>query len=274
MKLFRRRPRDRGPGHGKGGPAIILYAVERTVAERTARVEARYLLDDDEEGGPNFEGVADLANRRTRGATKFSMPSVVYGDESELDGLGRLHLAGERIRSGWELIVRWGVGRVLKRLVEQEELYSDGRQYQRVEKGTRWTTFDSGPAGLRGDQDPLWLLDALEGVVEAHPVAQDRVRGSAAWRYQVILDLGLADARLGGGLCVPGPLLYATTQALPAEVWIDEQGRIRRMTRRPAVDHTVESGYETELFDFGDPAPIDSPSADALVEPGDVESWS
>jgi hypothetical protein len=67
----------------------------------------------------------------------------------------------------------------------------------------------------------------------------------------------------------PGPRSFRSLRGLPAEVWIDEQGLIRRMS------YQSESGTEgagewwqtTELWDFGLDVQIRIPTEDELNRP-------
>lgn len=82
----------------------------------------------------------------------------------------------------------------------------------------------------RGPNDPLWPLDARFGASEdAVEIGPEAVRGVPATRCRLTADLARADAELPRGVSVPsGP--YRSLSRLPAEVWLDSDGLVRRIS--------------------------------------------
>lgn len=75
---------------------------------------------------------------------------------------------------------------------------------------------------------PLWLLGALCGAPNDFAVvSEDQVRGVSTTRIRLNLDSGEAER------CSPWRLGFPSrrkpTDVFPAEVWLDDAGRVRRM---------------------------------------------
>jgi hypothetical protein len=155
----------------------------------------------------------------------------------------------------------------------QEVIYDGANAYLHV--GDNWTGFflrDAG--GPRGVNDPLWPLDALFGVRDAVEIGAGSVRGVAATHHRLTIDLGRADAALPAGVTVPdGP--YRRLSRIPAEVWLDADGRARRiavMTDPASGEGGTPMWSVVELWDFGVPADITPPGPGEVVSPREAYS--
>jgi len=194
------------------------------------------------------EGVADLAARRAR-----VLQAVVFTERVTAEFFRR-HAAGE------------GLAELSQ---PQETIYDGANAYIRV--AGRWTSFFLGdPSGPRGPNDPLWPLDALFGARDdAADIGREVVRGVAATRCRLTLDLARADAALPAGVIVPaGP--YRALHAMPAEVWLDAAGLARRVAGRahPVTAARGEQAWTIiELWDFGVAVDITPPHPDEVVPP-------
>ena len=225
----------------------VAAAAARTVAAGTARLVAAYPTGSPVPGAGDllYEGVADLAARRAR---VLQMP--LFHMVAELMGRQDDDQAPHPLR------------------VPQEMIYDGANTYLHV--ADRWTGFSLGdPAGPRGANDPLWPLDALFGAGDdAVEAGHEAVRGVAATRYRLSVDLARADAAVPAGLSVPaGP--YRALRQRPAEVWLDEAGLARRIavTFERRAEATARIWAVVELWDFGLPVDITPPSADEVVPP-------
>jgi hypothetical protein len=184
------------------------------------------------------EGVADFATRR---ALVWQVP------------LGTAGLAAEFIQ-------RHSGDDDMRGLSEPQEMIYDGANSY-VHVGDKWTGFFLGDRdGPRTVNDPLWPLDALSGAGEAVELGEDVVRGEAATRFSLTVDLAEADAALPAGVTVPaGP--YRALSQIRAEVWLDSDGRARRIA--VLTDTDADPMWSVvELWDFGVAADI--------VPPGEV----
>jgi hypothetical protein len=228
----------------------VADAAARTVAAGSARVLAAWCS-----GTPvpqardrRSEGVADLRARRAR-VVAASFLTDRYADLFAAAGAGRAEDDADGAR---------------------EEVYDGAACYVRV--GDSWTIFGGlvDPHGPRGPNDPLWPLDALFGAGDDEvAVGTEQVRGEATMRYQLDVDLGLADARLAAGVSVPaGP--YRALSRLAAEVWLDSGGLARRVAvaSDPTATPERQIWAVVELWDFGLPVEISPPDHDDVVAPG------
>jgi hypothetical protein len=153
-----------------------------------------------------------------------------------------------------------------------EMIYDGANAYVRV--AGRWTGFFLGdPGGPRGPNDPLWPLDALFGANgDAVEFGSDVVRGVAATRCRLTLDLARADAAVPAGVSVPaGP--YRALSRMPAEVWLDAGGLARRVAVSAEHLPTAEDRQIwaiVELWDFGVSVDITPPRPDEVAAPHEV----
>jgi hypothetical protein len=140
------------------------------------------------------------------------------------------------------------------------------------------TGVDLGSLADASSSDPTQALQFLEGASgEVTKVGTDTIRGDATTHYRATLDLekaaeGLsADARTAYEQAVKG--LGTTT--LPADVWIDTEGRLRRMeyaldesafgaSAAPGALDTVR--FAMELYDFGVPVSVETPDPSEVTD--------
>jgi hypothetical protein len=204
------------------------------------------------------EGVADLAQRRAH-VSQVLFPA------------GMREQAGQATEGE---TTECGMPAELDAMLtnDQEMIYDGANAYLHV--GEAWTGFFlTEPAGPRQANDPLWPLDALAGasgdIVE---LGQEPVREVATRHVRVRVDLAAADAALPAGVSVPGGP-YRWLRALPAEVWLDTEGRARRIAveSSPTAAAPEQPAHQVwavcELWDFGLPVTITPPGPDELVDP-------
>ena len=116
------------------------------------------------------------------------------------------------------------------------------------------------------------MVRAADSITEQ---GSEDVRGVTTTRYHAVIDLAKSAARLGGEARqrVEGLSQLGLTK-LPTDVWIDDQGRVRREF---FTMHVAQSGQEVtiamtmELFDFGVPVDVQAPPDDQVRE-GDPAS--
>jgi hypothetical protein len=232
----------------------IVAAAARTVGAGTARVYAAQSAGSPvpEEHDRRGEGETDFAARRT------CMREVPFSERvaAEISDL------------------RGDDDAARQKLSEPREMIYDGANtFIRV--AGRWTGFFLGDReDPRGLNDPLWPLDALfgarEDAVESGP---DIVRGATVTRYRITVDLARADAEVPAGVSVPaGP--YRSLRQLPADVWLDRTGLVRRVAVKTEMRAAV--GEEPmwavcELWDFGVAVDITPPLPHEITVPGEVD---
>jgi hypothetical protein len=158
--------------------------------------------------------------------------------------------------------------------------------------GGKWMKVDTGK--LRSDgassfgatSDPTQYLDFLNGVSDKVTNAgHETVRGIDTTHYMATIDLQRALDREGVDPSVHKELQAAFDQLgvdlplIPADVWIDAEGRMRKLTMvldfgsvLGAAGRVPGAGGESplmtmtvELHDFGAPVHVQAPSADEIA---------
>lgn len=206
-----------------------------------------------EPGDLRGEGVADFAARRAR-MWEVPFSERIAAEISDLRG------DDDAVRREFS--------------EPREMIYDGANTFIRV--AGRWTGFFLGDReDPRGVNDPLWPLDALFGARDdAVEIGPDVVRGVAVTRYHITVDLAVADAKVPAGVSVPGGP-YRALRRLPAEVWLDEAGLVRRVAvsrETRASDGENRTWAVCELWDFGVAVDITPPLPGEITPPGEV-SW-
>jgi hypothetical protein len=134
--------------------------------------------------------------------------------------------------------------------------------------------------------DPTQALDYLRGASSRiTTVGHAAVRGVPTTKYRVTVDLNRAAASLGPDRrAVLRQLIdqLGLKPAFPVEVWVDAQGRVRRMhlvldysppnpppnVARGSLPSSVD--LTMELFDFGTPVTAQAPPADQVTDIGQL----
>lgn len=117
--------------------------------------------------------------------------------------------------------------------------------------------------------DALAYLRAVSGELVAE--GPDLSRGEPTTRYRTTIDPRKVVGQLPQALQVPAAGA-AAEQSLPAALWIDAQGRLRKLevSADPSGPWTA-SGPATvtlELFDFGVRVQVEAPAADEVTDVG------
>jgi hypothetical protein len=124
--------------------------------------------------------------------------------------------------------------------------------------------------------DPTQALALLKGVSSGiKEVGREQVRGADTTHYKATIDLRKAAERQGSGAKkqLEQVLEQAEAQSLPADVWIDDQGRLRKMqyalrmrVKGTGQQRSVAVSTTMELFDFGTTAKIGKPPASQVAD--------
>ncbi len=254
---------------------LVRAAPAQTADGRTARVFAAMSAGTlrPHTAAPSGEGVTEFASRRTLMDQSMVPTSLLEEVDQGSNTSDRVQTRSgsddaepldERVRM---MMSHW--------TSSWRMLYDGGKALLLVDEGERWTSFgDDDRAGPRGPTDPLWLLDALTGAhADPSEVGTEDVRGVTTSHYRVHLDLVVADGEVEAGVAVPdsGPVRW--WRRMPAEVWLDMDGRVRRMAFPGRRSRSGPLWKITEIYEFGIPVPIPQPDPDAVVEPRAVRSW-
>jgi hypothetical protein len=257
---------------------IVLTSIMTTAAAKTARTE---LTVDASGGGSNgsakmtAEGVVDFAT----GDSQMTM----YVD-------GPL---GSALSDGFEtrtvdgvVYVRWPSGL-------PGNPSSNGKPWFAMDTSKSGGAGGSSPLDLSGQVDPTKALAYLETVSsDVREVGSETIRGADTTHYHATLDLAKS-VDLNGKNVPPG-LRDAMKQfaglfgTIPADVWIDGDGRMRRERLEidfgkvlrgigaPGSQNDDSVITETlDFYDFGAPVHVEAPPADQVTQfpnAGDVPS--
>jgi hypothetical protein len=169
-------------------------------------------------------------------------------------------------------------------------VFEDGVVYQRFPAryaptfgGKRWLKVDAaklggaGAGGLGGTtqlggNDPSQGLGYLRGAETVTDLGPGSVRGEPARRYRAVIDLQKAAAGLPAEARsrVQRLLRASGSSKLPTDVWIDGQGRVRKLVYTLPKAAGAQGGQggsvSVEYFGFGTPvpAPVLPPASQVL----------
>jgi hypothetical protein len=129
-----------------------------------------------------------------------------------------------------------------------------------------------------GQSDPMHVLELLGGTTrDVDDLGTESVRGAQTTHYRTVLDLVRAarDASGGARPSVYGLMQRTGAREMPADVWIDRDGRMRKMTYR--VELTPPPGAATapdpdtmsvamELYEFGVDVRVSPPPDGEVVD--------
>jgi hypothetical protein len=142
-------------------------------------------------------------------------------------------------------------------------------------KAARQKGFDLSSLGTNGpSQDPSQVLDYLHGAGPSKKVGTATIRGVKTTHYRAKVDLARAARRSDGAAAkeairqLRGTLTKAGA-AIPIDVWIDAQHRVRReRVRYTATINTVENAmdFTTDFTGFGVAVKVDPPPASDTVD--------
>lgn len=118
-------------------------------------------------------------------------------------------------------------------------MYADAKEWA----GLPGQAVDAMPSLGSNVPTPLWLIDVLAGITDAHDAGTDQIRGTTCRRLAVTFDLSKASRAVGGGVGVPSVARFEDLLALTADVWVDDR-HVRRVR--------FVQGDETETVDFWD----------------------
>lgn len=129
---------------------------------------------------------------------------------------------------------------------------------------------DFGQLMQAGQSDPSQGLDYLRGVSDVHAVGEEDVRGVPTTHYTGVVDLqalGAKDPELKEQL--DQLVERSGVSDVPVEVWIDDEGFVRRMKQTLEGNGSglqMNMTMTTELYDFGTDVTIEKPPANDVVD--------
>ena len=118
------------------------------------------------------------------------------------------------------------------------------------------------------NNDPTQVLQALRGASDdVEEVGAEEVRGVATTHYRGTMDLRKAAEQQGVDREQLDRLLAQVgSDTMPMDVWIDDDGRARRMRMSPPTPGSTETTMTIDLFDYGTDEGIQVPPADQVTD--------
>jgi hypothetical protein len=203
------------------------------------------------------------------------------GQEIPLDGAGVFDLKGKRGRMQMTTTIP-GKGEVkIEELLDGLVLYmrSDaltaslpgGKQWIKLdlEALSHKAGFDLGQLQQLGGSDPTQWLSYLKKAGEVEKVGSDEVNGTATTHYRATIDLDKVADSAGPAAAGVRQLEQITgSKKLPTDIWIDDQGRVRRQ----ALDYSIKQPapmrmqFTMDFERFGVPVDVSKPDASDTVD--------
>jgi hypothetical protein len=259
-------------GCGVGGDTLsfdpVANAASKTVDYQSARVDFSATVNVEGVGGMAFSGAGIFDGRTRTGALnmRFQFPADVQAQLGGAQPTMQMIMDG---RHGLVMYMRSPIFRALSdkwiRLDMQKLMKQQGVDLSSI---------------MSADQaDPSQSLRMLMVSSDAHPIGYDRVRGVFTTHYNLNIDLGkLAKANPSLGKMYDMLRRLTGVTSYPAEAWIDDQGRVRRlkidMSFNVPTGGAIQMSMAEELYAFGvkvniqPPDPSDVFDASALVGSG------
>ncbi|HVM16520.1 MAG TPA: hypothetical protein VM290_02965 [Gaiellaceae bacterium] len=251
-------------------------------------------------GGGSFslESLSQVADRtRDEGSSRmdFAATVQVQGETVEMSGEGVFDYEANR-------------GTMTMQVPEagEMELVVDGTVYYMrfpdgdagLPEGKRWVRFDvaelSGVQGGRPQQlqqqNPAEMLEYLRASdAEPEEVGTEEVRGVETTHYRAQLDLERAieqqlqelpeEQRERQRQAMRQQLELLSQTTVPVEVWVDEDGLLRRMTLVMTMQVPAQEGepvemrmtQRMELYDYGVEVDVEPPPAAEVVDAAELE---
>ena len=104
-------------------------------------------------------------------------------------------------------------------------------------------------------------------------VGSDTVDGASTEQFHIVIDMKKALDQVSGSMKCDLSSIESSLgdMTIPADVWIDDQGRLRRMTMDltmnvPGSQQSVGMTMQMDLTDFGTPVNVTAPPADQVYD--------
>jgi hypothetical protein len=250
---------------GCGGDTLsfdpVASAATKTAASESGRVAFTATMDVDGVGGMSFSGSGVFDGRTHSGVLnmRFQLPADAQAELGGVDPTMQMMMDG---RSGLVMYMRSPL-------------------FARV-AGDRWIKLDMARLAQKqgvdlntlmnaNQADPSQTLAMLKASADAHPIGYDHIRGVFTTHYKLDIDLErLAKENKSLRKMVDTVRQVTGTTSYPAEAWVDDAGRVRRMKidmsfNSPAGGAFTMSMTE-DLFAFGTKVRVRPPAAGQVLD--------
>jgi hypothetical protein len=254
---------------GCGGDALsfdpVAQAASETAKSESSRVEFTATMQIDGVGGMSMSGSGVFDGRARSGAMnmRFSVPAQLQST------LGGADPTMEMIVDGRQGLVMYMRSPLFRSMVGDKWLKLDMAELAKKEG------FDLNSLMNANQADPSQSLQMLMASSDAHVLGYDRVRGVFTTHYTLKVDL----ERLAKENDVYRKMVDAMKQvtgetSFPAEAWIDDKGRVRRMKLDMSFNSAVGGAFTMsmtmELYAFGIKVDVPPPPASDVLDAASV----
>ena len=249
--------------------ATVAQAAEKTRSEGTARVSYVATFDFSSVPGPiplTGDGVFDYAHQR--GQMIFDMSALLKSSSDQTPGSTRI-----------EMIVDGVV--VYLKMPFLSELVAGSRPWIKLDldAAARANRTDLTRLTQLGQSDPAQVLELLKGVTrDVEERGEEMVRGARTTHYRATLELDrvVAEAPPNVRASLASLIARAGSTDIAADVWIDADGRLRKMAYELDIPPPRDSGVAAttaesmtvsmELYDFGVAVDVAPPPDDQVID--------
>jgi hypothetical protein len=144
--------------------------------------------------------------------------------------------------------------------------YFRGGPFSELTDG-KWVRIRDDASGINlGQHDPSQMLEYLRATSKIERIGEDTIRGVATTHYEARIQLDRVSDHMSPEVARAFRQMTqgAGIKEIPLEVWIDDEGLVRRLTMDWKT-YTGSVAFDMELFDFGD-VQIDVPDAAETVD--------
>jgi hypothetical protein len=241
----------------------VASAATKTAASGSARVEFTATMNVDGVGGMAFSGSGVFDGRSRSGALnmRFQLPPAAQAQ------LGGVDPSMEMIMDGRAGLVMYMRSPLFARYAGDKWLKVD------VAKLAQKEGIDVQALMNANQADPSQTLDMLQASTGAHPIGYDRVRGVFTTHYKLNIDLArLAKSHKELRKTFDTVRKLTGISSYPAEAWIDNAGRVRRLKIDMSFETPVGGAFSMsmteDLYAFGIKVDARPPDSSQVLDPG------
>jgi hypothetical protein len=238
----------------------VAHAASTTADSQSARVSFTASMDIDGVGGMSMSGAGIYDGHSRSGALnmRFTLPPEAQAQLGGADPSMQMIMDG---RHGLVMYMRSPLFRTL----------TDKWVKLDMEKLAKKQGIDLSSLMNANQADPSQALHMLMASTDAHPVGYDRVRGVFTTHYTLNIDLArLAKENRSLTKTLDAVRRVTGVTSYPAEAWIDDQGRVRRMKFDMSLNAPTGGAFHMsiseDLYAFGVKAVIRPPAASDVVD--------
>jgi hypothetical protein len=250
---------------GCGGDTLsfdpVANAASKTVDTTSSRVQFTATMSIEGVGGMAFSGSGIFDGRTRSGAMnmRFTLPAAAQAQLGAVDPTMQMIMDG---RNGLVMYMR---SPMFKTVAADKWLKID------MEKMAKKEGVDLSALMNANQADPSESLHMLMASTDAHPIGYDRVRGVFTTHYKLNIDLArLTKDNKQLRQTFESVRKLTGISSFPAEAWIDDQGRVRRMKIDMSFNAPTGGAFTMsmteELYAFGVKVRVQPPAANEIID--------